>query len=162
MNLIPAAAAFLLCTFCGIAKSTELRKRSQLLSELSRTTTEFSIAIRCTSPTLDELAESCSGIFGELLRESRKDTADIKTAWTDAVEQLRSCSFCGKAEAELLAELGRELGTCSAEGQLSLLALHGARLEKLSAEAEEDARGKGKLYRSVGSLLGAGLAILII
>lgn len=162
MNLLPAAAVFALCTICGFVKSGELRKRSQLLSELKQLVTEFSVAIRCTSPTLDELTDGCGGVFGELLRAARTDSPDIKSAWAIATQRLSECSFCGKEEAAILSELGRELGTCSAQGQLSLLELHGARLAKLSAEAENTAHSKGKLCRSVGSLLGAGLAILII
>lgn len=162
MNLLPAAAVFLLGTVCGHMRSRELRRRSQLLAELSQLITEFSVAIGCTSPTLDELAESCSGVFGELLRAAREDATDIRTAWSAAVEQLSGCSFCGSEESAILSELGRTLGTCSAEGQLSLLALHGARLAKLSAEADRAAVSKGRLYRSVGTLLGAGAAILIV
>lgn len=162
MNLLPAAAVFLLFTAGGHLRSRELRRRSQLLSELSQMTTEFSVAIRCTSPTLDELAEGCGGVFGELLRDSQSSTSDIKAAWMSAVQQLSRCSFCSSAEAAILTELGRGLGTCSAEGQLSLLELHGARLGKLRAEADAAAESKGRLYRSVGSLLGAGAAILII
>lgn len=162
MKLFAAFAAFITGVLWGISRSTRLRKRAQLLSELRQLITEFSVAIRCTAPTLDELAEGCGGVFGELLRAARNECPDIRSAWTNAVQQLGSCNFCGKDESAILTELGRELGTCSAEGQLALLELHQSRLDKLSQEAEDAAKSKGKLFRSVGALLGAGAAVLMI
>lgn len=162
MRLFAAAAAFITGAVWGIFRSAELRRRAQLLRELKQLITEFSVAIRFTSPTLDELAKDCGGVFGELLRASRRESPDIRSAWADAAAQLSRYSFCGKEEAALLSELGRELGTCSAEGQLALLELHGSRLERLTLEAEDAAKSKGKLFRSVGALLGAGAAVLII
>ena len=162
MRLFVAAAAFITGTVWGIHKSSELHKRARLLAELKQLITEFSVAIRCTAPTLDELADSCSGIFGELLRSARQECSDIRNAWSVAAERLSACGFCGKDEAAILSVLGRELGTCSAEGQLALLELQRNRMDKLSIEADDCAKSKGKLLRSVGALLGAGAAILII
>ncbi len=162
MRLLIAAAAFLIGTVWGIGKSNSFLKRAKLISQLKQIITEFSVAIRCTAPTLDELADNCSGVFGELLRAARQECSDIRAAWQNAVQQLSLCSFCGKEETAILSELGRELGTCSAEGQLALLELHRCRLDKLSLEADDSARSKGKLFRSVGALLGAGAAVLII
>ncbi len=162
MRILIAAAAFTAGAVWGVCKSSTFHKRAQLISELKRLTTEFSIAIRCTAPTLDELARDCSGIFGELLRSEMQKCPDIRCAWQNAVQRLSVCGFCGKEETAVLSELGRELGTCSAEGQLAMLELHRCRLDKLSAEADECAKSKGKLFRSVGALLGAGAAVLII
>lgn len=162
MNIIPAALAFLLCLSWGCMKSRALKKRSLLLDELKQIITEFSISIRCTAPTLDELSESCSGVFGELVRQQKKDNSDIKQAWKSATKQLSACPFCHKDEALILEEMGRNLGTCSAEGQLSLLEMYAAKLETLCKNAEEDLRTKGKLCRSVSALLGAGVAVLMI
>ncbi len=162
MRLIPAAIVFVIFSVFGIIKSTELKKRAALLAELKQLAAEFSVSIRCTAPTLDELAKNCTGVFGELLRSEISRMSDIRKAWDSAVERLSQCSFCGAEEAWLLKELGQSLGTCAAEGQLSLLEMYGAKLDKLCKSAEEDSRIKGKLFRSVGTLAGAGAAILII
>lgn len=162
MSIIPAAGAFALCLLWGIERSTRLKKRALLLAELKQLITEFSVAIRCTAPTLDELVLHCSGVFGELLRQQLANSPDVRCAWAEAVLQLSHCSFCGSEEASILSDLGRDLGTCSAEGQLSLLTMHLERLSRLCAEAEQDRKIKGKLFRSVGTLTGLGAAILIL
>ncbi len=162
MNIIPALCAFLLCAVYGLNKSGELKRRSQLISELKQLVTEFSVRMRCTAPTLTELSESCGGVFGELLRRQCETSPDIRTAWENACAALLGCSFCKREEYLILSEMGRKLGTCSTDGQLSLLSLYSEQLSALSAEAEEALRTKGKLCRSVSALLGAGLAIIIV
>lgn len=162
MNIILAAAAFALCTAGGLYKSALLKKRAALLCELKQLVDSFAISIRYTAPTLDELADGCGGVFGELLRQARQNSPNIKSAWQEAAAQLAALPFSGEEEARLMAQLGRELGTCDAAGQLSMLEMYAERLKKLSDEAEENAAAKGKLLRSAGTLLGIGAAILII
>ncbi len=162
MRLLPAFIAFLLCVCFGLIRARELKRRSLLLSELKQFLLELEVSIRYTAPTLDELSESCCGVFGELLRQERESSPDIKQAWKSAVKRLSDCPFCGRAEASLLNELGQALGTSDAEGQLSILGLHRTRLERLCTEAEQEHKTKGKLYRSVSALLGAGIAVLIL
>ncbi len=162
MNIFPALAVFASSMAFGLWKSSQLRKRALLLSQLKQLTEELAAAIRYTAPTLDELSESCGGIFGELLKDARSDTADIKSAWKAAALLLGELSYTEKSEAELMQKLGQKLGTCDTEGQLSMLSLYRDKLKRLSEEAEENAQVRGKLFRSVGTLLGAGAAILII
>lgn len=162
MNLIPALAAFAICTVLGLWKSSQLKKRALLLSELTQLVADISLGIRCTAPTLDELSDNCTGVFGELLKSSRECAPDIKSAWKAASLKLAELPYAEKSEAELISRLGQSLGTCDAKGQLSLLEMYGEKLKRLSNEAEENAKVRGKLFRSVGTLLGAGVAILIL
>lgn len=162
MNVFPALAIFAACAASGLWKSAQLKKRALLLSELKQLTEELCAAIRYTAPTLNELSDGCGGIFGELLNEARRDTSDIKSAWGTAALKLSELSYTEKSESELMLSLGQKLGTCDAEGQLSMLSLYCEKLKRLSDEAEENARVRGKLFRSVGTLLGAGAAILVI
>lgn len=162
MNIILAAAAFALCTAGGLYKSALLKKRAALLYELRQLVSGFSIGIRYTAPTLDKLADGCGGVFGQLLQQARQTTPNIKSAWEAASAQLAALPFSDDGEVQLIAQLGRELGTCDAAGQLSILEMYAERLKKLSEQAEENAAAKGKLLRSAGTLLGIGAAILII
>ncbi len=162
MRLLTAFLVFAAFTAGGLLKSSELKRRTLLLRELVRLVSDLSAAIRCTAPTLDELAEDCRGVFGELLRESRRASPDSRTAWLTAAKRLGGCTFCGREEAALLLSLAGELGTSPAESQLSMLKLYGERLQGLLSDAEQLSRSRGKLCRSVGALLGAGAAIMIV
>lgn len=162
MKAVMALAAFALCFAAGLHAGRTLKKRAQLLDEIKRMLDSFAISMRYTAPTLDELAAECGGIFADLLRQCRERRPDIKSAWAEAVEMLGGMCFCKKEEQQLLRSLGRELGTCAADGQLSVLGLYSERFAKLLSEAEEDCSHKGRLFRSAGALAGAGAAILLI
>lgn len=162
MNIALAAAAFIVGTIAGLWKSGELKKRALLLSQLRQLTADLSVSIRYTAPTLGELANTCTGTFGALLSEERQTSPDIKTAWKQAAQRLSELSYVETDEAEIMQKLANELGASSAEGQLSMLALYEEKLKSISQQAEECAKTKGKLLRSVGALLGAGAAVLIV
>lgn len=162
MRTAAGIVIMLLCTAWGFRSSITLRKRCSLLRELRLLLEHFSIGISCTAPTLAELAGQGQGEFAELLRQELSETPDIRVSWGRAVERLAGQSHCGKEEAALLAELGKSLGTCPAESQISLLKLYSARLDRLLAQAEEAAEKKGRLYRSGGVLAGLGAAVMLL
>lgn len=161
MRAILALAAFLLCFAFGARQSLLLKRRAALLEELSRMLNGFEIEIRFAAPTLDALCEKAEGSFAEMVREYRRD-GDIKYAWERACVGLGSLPCCRAEESELLLSLGRSLGTSDISGQLSLIGLHAEKLDALRRSADEEAAGKGKLFRSVGALCGIGAAVLIM
>lgn len=61
-----------------------------------------------------------------------------------------------------LIRLGTSLGTTDCEGQLAALALCRTQLESAAAEAAENVRVKGRLYRALGFLGGAMAGIVLL
>ncbi len=162
MRVLLAFMAFALCLAEGLRASLLLKRRAALIEELCELLSGFAIEIRCCAPTLDELCERAGGTFADLLKGCRADAPDIITAWENACKKLSELPCCRKDEAELMRTLGRSLGRSDAAGELSLLAMYKEKLETLGREAREEFAGKGKLFRSVGTLCGIGAAILII
>ena len=162
MRVVLAAAAFLLCATAGIRKSLLLRKRRELLEQLSAMLCGFAIEIRCTAPTLDELCERAVGEFADMVRKKRETAADIRSAWESACLELAALPCCKNEEAELMKELGLSLGKSDAAGQLALIELYRERLSCFEKSAAEELSQKGKLFRSLGVLCGIGVAIVII
>ena len=62
----------------------------------------------------------------------------------------------------MLAELGRALGTCPAESEISLLRLYSGQMDRLCDEAEKTSEQKGRLYSSGGILAGLAAAVLLL
>ncbi len=162
MRVLLSFLAFALCFAEGLRQSTLLKRRACLIEDLCGLLNGFAIEIRCCAPTLDELCEKAQGTFADMLKDCRADAPDIITAWDNACERLAALPCCKKDEAELMRTLGRSLGRSDAAGELSLLDMYKEKLETLGKAAREDAEGKGKLFRSVGTLCGIGAAILII
>lgn len=161
MRAAAAAAAFILCLAAGLRHSAALKRRAELLGELVVMLKLFGIEIRCCAYPLDELCERAEGRFAELVRAAREHCPDIRSAWERACSQMRGSGY-GAAETELMRELGKSLGTSDIAGQETLLALHGERLSALYEQAAADYAKKGKTFRSVGLLCGAGAAVLLI
>ena len=139
-----------------------LKKRLELLEELSSMLCGFEIAMRCTAPPLDELFGEAVGTFAEMVRKQRQNAPDIRAAWEKACAELKLLPCCKPEEAALLSELGASLGKSDAAGQLSLIALYRERTALLAKCAAAEAAQKGKLFRSLGMLCGIGAAIMII
>lgn len=162
MNVLPAAALFAACTAVGLRQSRILKLRVENLGELEQLCTEISLEMRCAAPPLERLAESLHGEFARLLNIELSNGRDIRGAWADSCEKLGKAAFCKTDERQLLKELGAALGTTSAESQLGLLELYRGRFSELRSAALEEYRQKGRLFRSVGALAGAGAAVLVL
>ncbi len=159
-----AAGLLLLILFggWGIWQRSLLKRRCTLLGELRLLLEHYSIEIACTAPTLEQLAAQAQGEFGGLLRRCSEEAPDIRLAWSAAAERLSALPYCHKEEAALMEELGKSLGTCPAESELSLLRLYSAKLDKLCERAESISEQKGRLYSSGGILAGLAAAVLLL
>ncbi len=62
----------------------------------------------------------------------------------------------------LIVKTGRIIGSCDCEGQLSALSVVCAETDRLISEAQEQYRAKGRLYRALGAIAGAVIAVIII
>lgn len=158
MRTAAAVIALFCCVFEGSRRSGMLKERVKILSELMLMLNNFSIEIRCSGLTLDELMSRERGGFAERFRQARKSCADARAAWESACGGLPE----KYEETALLQELGRLLGTSDKAGQLRLLELYLEQISRLKESAESSYAKKGKAYFQVGVLCGIAAAILII
>ena len=162
MKLAAGLMILFICGGWGLAQRIKLRRRCELLRELRLMLEQYSIKISCTAPTLEQLARESEGVFGSILWECAAETPDIRSAWSSSVQRLSALPCCGKEEAKMLAELGRALGTCPAESEISLLRLYSGQMDRLCDEAEKTSEQKGRLYSSGGILAGLAAAVLLL
>lgn len=158
LRIIAAITAFLLCTLEGSRRSRELRERVSFLSETLLMVGRFSTGIRCAGRTSDELLENEHGCFAELVKAHRKTCGDARAAWEAACGRLPK----KREETALLRELGHSLGFADRESALALLERTAEELTALKARAEAEYSKRGTALLQVGTLCGAGLAILIL
>lgn len=158
LRIIAAVAAFLLCTLEGSRRSRELSERVSFLSEALLLVGRFSTGIRCAGRTSDELLENEHGSFAELVKAHRETYGDVRAAWEAACGRLPK----KREETALLRELGRSLGSADRESALDLLERTAEELTALKARAEAEYSKRGTALLQVGTLCGAGLAILIL
>lgn len=158
LRIIAALAAFLICSSEGLRRSRELRERVAFLSETVLLVGRFSAGIRFAGRTSDELLESEHGSFAELVKAHRETCGDTRAAWEAACGELPK----KREETALLKELGHSLGTADRESALELLERTASELTALKTRAEAEYSRRGTALLQVGTLCGAGLAILIL
>lgn len=153
-------------SFAGYYFSAALKKRLIMLKKLNYMLEEILILLRYKSATVYEITEALAGDerFSEFefLRNVKADGGvPFQLSWCEAVYR---SSLCGmkKSDMELIAEIGKKLGTSDLDGQVSTVMLQRSELESSIASAEEEYSKKAKLYRSLGTLTGAFIAVMLI
>lgn len=92
--------------------------------------------------------------------QSEKES-DFSYLWEKSVSE-KKYDFLADEEIEFIKDIGRKLGKTDIFGQLNTIKYEKNQLEKMLKNAEEEYIAKGKLYRSLGVLGGAFIAILLI
>ena len=83
-------------------------------------------------------------------------------AWEKSVAAAKREMKLTDAEARVFSQLSTALGKYDAQSQVKAIEEIALRMEGFVGEAEKKYEEKGTLYRTLGTLLGAGMAILLI
>ncbi len=143
-----------------------LKMRLTNLKKINYLIDEIIILLRFKASTVYEITEHLVknkrfSDFGFLSNISEKDNISFQHSWCSALNK-NLPSGLKKEDAEILADIGRNLGTSDMEGQISMLSLQRTELEMLISSAESDCERKSKLYRSLGVLAGAFISVMLI
>ena len=113
---------------------------------------------------IGELSSSLAGKFFLRVCHGLKEhySFDFYGAWAWAVSDVYSDTALLEKDKEILSEVGIELGKTDLENQQSLFVRVFSRLEQQIAEAEEEKRTKGKVYRSLGTAIGILVVIVLL
>lgn len=117
------------------------------------------IALRLSdTESFDEL--SFVKLLGSSTEKLRSGENTFREIWDMAADK---CDDGFAAEdTELLRRIGSVIGSCDTQGQLSALSLYAIRADKLISDAEEQYKSKGRLYRSLGAVAGALMAVIAV
>lgn len=152
-------------TFAGCYFSSAVKNRLVMLKKLNYMLEEILLLLRYRSATVYEIAEilAADERFGEFefLKNIRRGDKPFRQCWQEAVY---ACCIRGmkKSDTELIADIGNKLGTSDLEGQIGTVMLQREELRAAIAAAEEECAKKAKLYRSLGTLTGAFISIMLI
>ncbi len=94
-----------------------------------------------------------------LQNQAARDLPDI---WMEAVETAYLESALNKEDKRIIADLGIELGKTDMESQYGMFLRIYSLLEAQVAEAIEEKKTKGRMYKSLGSAIGVLIVILLI
>ena len=159
MKAVGIALLFGLCTLFGFrtaeTKTVRLKTVRAMLLELQA----FSDAIMTGGETLQRLSER-SGVFYSLLSAYLKELEQGKTETEAAELALETFNGTGDVQAALKQFL---TGLSGASGAALRGRIHSLMPVLQAAETAAEAEaGQGRVFRCIGVLIGAGLAILLM
>ncbi len=144
----------------GLRKSQNLMYQKQEVSEI------IGLIARCRqgiayqqlplASLIQQLPKQQSQTI-DRLREHLQNGASPMSAWQDTAK-----GICCPVILPIMNDFFSALGTSDKESQLNICDMTSARLEEIRLMLEADAPAKTKLYRTVGVLAGAFIAILLI
>lgn len=153
-------------SFAGCYFSSELKIRLINLKKINFLIDEIIILLRYKASTVYEITACLASNerfadFGFLKNITNDNSISFQQNWNNAVKAQPPSSLKAN-DLEILADIGKNLGTSDMEGQLSMLSLQRAELENIISVAETDCERKSKLYRSLGVLAGAFISVMLI
>ena len=83
-------------------------------------------------------------------------------AWNTAIDEKKSYLSLKEEDINLIKKLGNMLGKTDIEGQMNEINNFNTLIEIQIEKAEEEIKKNVKMYKSLGTILGIGIAILLI
>lgn len=171
--MVRLLGAVLVVVSCGIwglsvAWSYRLRPRElrAFISGLKLLETEIAYACTPLPQALEKIGGQLEGavkmLFLQLARRLRDEPGLPATyAWEQGLNGLKEKSALLPQDLEILRALGQGLGLSGREDQVKNLELAREHLKRQLALAEEAAERQGRMWRTLGFLLGITLALLM-
>ena len=165
-KFIGLAVIIAVTSFLGNYFSSALKTRLVNLKKINYLIDEIIILLRFKASTVYEITEHLAKnerfsdfvFLGSITADS---DISFQQNWCSALKSNPPLSLKTN-DLEILADIGRNLGTSDMEGQISMLSLQRTELEMLISSAEADCERKSKLYRSLGVLAGAFISVMLI
>lgn len=170
MNIIVAVAAFIISACAGGLASGRIKDRANKLNMICADIRALGQSMELTGARLNDMLQSLGGSamaplwreYAALLERSR---SGAREAWRSTIcAQVSTGCLAGLDELDkaALITLGDAFGAMSRTAQREQAAFTLKRMEARTAQAEAEKGSKGKLYSSLGVLMGFALAIMLL
>jgi stage III sporulation protein AB len=162
VNKVILSVVFIfLGTLAGIYKSSKLRKREETLSGFIMLLGEIETMIQYRALPVEQIISETAEryTFSETVKGYIKQGLNHRQAWTEATETLTELPVYDKT---LLVSFGANLGGSDISGQTALIKSTVHMLTRQLELATEEYNKKGKVYRTVGMLIGLLIAIITL
>ena len=150
----------------GILTAKKYSNRVKELKEMKNALNMFEAKIKFTYDSIPE-------IFQEISRQTDKNVGEIfksayekmenmsaGEAWKESVDSINSS--LNIEDKEILKILGKMLGKTDIEGQVSEIRLVSSFLDTQIEIAEQEQNKNGKMYKTLGGVIGLTLVIILI
>jgi len=171
LRIAGACLVILAGAYAGFYYSGRLNQRVRTLETFLAAITRISEEIRWVRLPLDKLMRLLGesegfkrlGVFSDAAKKFEENNyTDFSSAFEWALKKHGDELGLKKTDVELLAEFGRGLGVTDTQGQTEHCRHYYDQISILHKSAAEYSARMGRLYRTIGTLIGALVVILLI
>ena len=136
---------------------------------------EFRNAINILENKIKFTYEPIGEIFKEISKNINTDISNVfmkasnylensttKEAWKKAIEEEKDYLSINDEDRNIIENLGNMLGKTDVDGQISEIKLTSKFIETQIEKAEEEKKKNQKLYRTLGTVIGLAIVIILI
>lgn len=156
---------FLTSSKIGFIKSKNLKKRVEELNKIESSFNLFKTKIEYTNDVIEDIFKQISSIIYNnkanifLNTINKKDNKKLFESWSTSLEENL---YLKEDDKELLKIFGKNLGKLDKKGQVFQLDEIISLIKKQIQKAEEEVKKNEKMYKSLGSIIGAIIVIILI
>lgn len=166
LKIFVMGAIIFICSYLGILKSKTFENRVNELKKIQTSLNMFRSKIEFTYEPIKDIFEEISTVVYENQNNIFKSTVDnlknfnVSQAWYNAISNTNNC--LNLEDKETLKIMGKLLGKTDKQGQISEINLTENLLIKQIEKAELEKNKNVKLYKTLGTVLGIGLVIVLM
>ena len=156
---------FLTSSTIGFIKSKNLKKRVEELNKIESSFNLFKTKIEYTNDVIEDIFKQISSIIYNdrtnifLNTIDKKDNKKLFESWSISLEENL---YLKEDDKELLKIFGKNLGKLDKKGQVFQLDEVISLIKKQIQNAEEEVKKNEKMYKSLGTIIGAVIVIILI
>lgn len=161
---------FLCASFIGNLISRKYKNRVKELKSFKEACNILKSKIKFTYEPLGEIFEDISNLLKKEnnIHKIFKDSSinmkkeNLKNSWNDAINNAKENLSLKTEDLSVIKTLGNMLGKTDAQGQISEIDLTMNFIDTQIALAEDECKKNEKMYRTLGTIFGLAIVIILI
>lgn len=160
---------FFIASLIGNLFSKKYKNRVDELKSFKEAFNVLESKIKFTYEPLGDIFEEISNLFyknkiNSIFTETKTNMNkfDLSTSWDKAIDKHKYALSISNEDINIIKNLGKMLGKTDMQGQLNEIKLNISFLDTQIAYAEEERRKNEKMYRTLGTIFGLAIIIILI
>ncbi len=166
LKFIFLTCILLTSSLIGMVMANKYKSREKELKELKNGLNMFKTKIRYTYEPIPEvfmeIGNQLLGNVGKVFQTASKNTENLTAgdAWVSAIETINT--YWNEEDKGIIKGFHKMLGKTDLEGQVTQINLTCEFLDKQIEKAEEERKKNEKLYKTLGTVIGMAIVIILI
>lgn len=160
---------FLIAAWIGNLISKKYRNRVDELKNFKEAFSILEAKIKFTYEPLGDIFEEISNLFyknkiGSIFKETKNGLkkSGLRESWENSIDANKNKLSLKSEDINIIKNIGNMLGKTDIDGQLNEIKLNISFLDTQIIKAEEECKKNEKMYRTLGTIFGLAIIIILI